>query len=89
MTRDELEAKVCRVLAALPPTHSMRRYPDLANAVGLETGGTLLASVIGTLRTKGYVERRPARHNEPGARYRLTPRGRLATELLDLLEGAA
>lgn len=81
----DLEAKVCRTLYALPEGHSRTRL-DLGAEMFGATGSTVLASVIGTLRTKGYVEVRPSAFGEKGARYRLTSRGRLAVELLDAIE---
>lgn len=81
----DVEVRVCRLLDTLDAGHSMTRM-----AIGAElfpvSGNTVLASVLGTLRIKGYVEVRPVAFGEKGARYRLTERGRLAVQLLDAIE---
>lgn len=82
----DTERRVCRLLSTLNEQSSMTRF-QIGRELFKVNGGTILASVLGGLLSKGYVERRPCAFHDPHPRFRLTSRGRLAVELLDLLEG--
>lgn len=81
---EDVTRRVCRLLDLLPDQHSMTRA-RIGAELFEQTGSTILASVIGTLLRKGYVEKCPPAFRERGPRFRLTDRGKLAVELLDAL----
>lgn len=84
----DVEQRVCRLLDTLHEQESLTRFQIGAELFRVN-GSTILASVLGTLLTKGYVEKRLPAYRDRGVRFALSPRGRLAVELLDAMETAS
>lgn len=87
MTYDEAEVAVLRYLAEQGPNTYPHRF-DIGAAVWKKTGGGLCAAVCGSLLTRKLIRRAPSA-GVRDHRYGITDAGRLAVELLDLMEGAA
>lgn len=89
--RDEIAVRLCNVLYDLPEgSTSLTRFQLGARLFGPgHRGGSIVASVIGSLKTRGVLDELPPRFREPGVRFALTESGRAQVAWLRLVGVAA
>lgn len=85
--RDEIAVRLCNVLYDLPEDAcTLTRFQLGARLFGPgHRGGSVVASVIGSLKTRGVIVELPPRFREPGNRYALTDNGRAQVAWLRLV----